>query len=203
MSATAVRHLASADRRLARLIRRVGPIPVAALRKHRSPYESLVQAIVYQQLNGKAASTILGRVRALFPGKRFPAPSDLLEIPGRKLRSAGLSRAKVAAVKDIAKGTLKGQVPTSRRIARMTDIEIIERLVTLRGVGQWTVEMLLIFQLGRPDVLPVTDYGIRKGFALTYGLKELPSPREILEYGERWRPFRTTASFYLWRANEK
>jgi DNA-3-methyladenine glycosylase II len=120
--------------------------------------------------------------------------------PEEKLRGAGLSRAKVAAIKDIAAKTIEGVVPTRRAISKMTELEIIERLTTVRGVGPWTVEMLLIFTLGRTDVLPTTDYGVRKGFALTYGWKELPTPRELLEFGERWRPHRTTAAWYFWRA---
>ena len=122
--------------------------------------------------------------------------------PAERLRGAGLSRAKVAAIKDIAAKTVEGVVPGSRAIAKMSDAEIVERLTTLRGVGPWTVEMLLIFTLGRTDVLPATDYGVRKGFAVTYGWKELPTPKELLAYGERWRPHRTTAAWYLWRALE-
>jgi 3-methyladenine DNA glycosylase/8-oxoguanine DNA glycosylase len=133
---------------------------------------------------------------------RFPTPEELLNTPDERLRRAGLSRAKTAAMKDIAAKTLTGVVPSSREIARMSEAEIIERLTTIRGVGPWTVEMLLIFTLGRADVLPTTDYGVRKGFALTYGWKELPTPKELLEYGERWRPHRTTAAWYCWRALE-
>jgi 3-methyladenine DNA glycosylase/8-oxoguanine DNA glycosylase len=154
---------------------------------------------VYQQLNGTAAATILGRVKALYPG-RFPSPEQILGTPDEKLRGAGLSRAKVAAIKDISAKTITGIVPPSRTIAKMTETEIIERLTTLRGVGPWTVEMLLIFTLGRRDVLPVTDYGVRKGFALTYGWKDLPTPKELLEFGEKWRPHRSTAAWYFWRA---
>jgi 3-methyladenine DNA glycosylase/8-oxoguanine DNA glycosylase len=161
-----------------------------------------VQSVVYQQLNGTAASTILGRVKALYPQRRFPTPEDFLNTPDEHLRGAGLSRAKTVAVKDIAAKTLSGLVPNSSVIARMTEAEIVEQLTTVRGVGPWTVEMLLIFTLGRPDVLPVTDYGVRKGFALTYGWKDLPHPKELLEFGERWRPHRTTAAWYFWRALE-
>jgi DNA-3-methyladenine glycosylase II len=170
------------------------------VRRKRSPYESLVRSVAYQQLNGTAAATILGRVLKLYPGQRFPRPEDILSTPEEKLRGAGLSRAKVAAIRDIAAKTIEGVVPTSRVITKMTEVEIIERLTAVRGVGPWTVEMLLIFTLGRTDVLPVTDYGVRKGFALTYGWKELPSPKELLEFGKRWRPHRTTAAWYFWRA---
>jgi DNA-3-methyladenine glycosylase II len=159
-----------------------------------------VRSVAYQQLNGTAAATILGRVRDLYPRKRFPSPDDLLKTPDEKLRATGLSRAKIAAIKDIAGKRLVGIVPGSREIALMSEAEILERLTTIRGVGPWTVEMLLIFTLGRLDVLPVTDYGVRKGFAVTYGWKELPTPKELLEYGERWRPHRSTAAWYLWRA---
>src|SRR5262249_12254088 len=156
----------------------------------------------YQQLNGTAAATILGRVKAIYPNRRFPTPEEILETPDARLRAAGLSRAKSAAIKDIAAKTIAGVVPTSRAISKMTNAEIIERLSTVRGVGPWTVEMLLIFTLGRTDVLPVTDYGVRKGFAATYGWKQLPTPKELLEHGEKWRPHRTTAAWYFWRALE-
>jgi 3-methyladenine DNA glycosylase/8-oxoguanine DNA glycosylase len=171
-------------------------------RRRRTPFVALVSAVVYQQLNGTAASTILKRVLALYPGKRFPSPEDLLATPDDRLRAAGLSRAKTAAIKDIAAKTAAGLVPDSRAIARMTNEEIIERLTSVRGVGPWTVEMLLMFTLGRLDVLPSTDYGVRKGFAVTFGWKDLPTPKELLEYGECWRPHRTTAAWYLWRALE-
>ena len=157
-------------------------------------------ANAHQQLNGTAATTILRRVIALYPHRRFPQPEDLLETPDEHLRGAGLSRAKTASIKDIAAKTIDGVVPTKRAITKLSDAEIIERLTAIRGVGPWTVEMLLMFTLGRPDVLPVTDFGVRKGFALTYGLSELPAPRDLLDHGERWRPHRTTAAWYLWRA---
>lgn len=195
----AVEHLTSADRALARLIRRVGPCRLS-IDAARSPFEALVEAVAHQQLTGKAARTILGRVKALVPRRRFPTPDDLLSLPEEQLRGAGLSRAKVAAVKDIALKTREGLVPTARRLAGMDDAEIIERLTAIRGVGQWTVEMLLIFRLGRLDVLPVDDFGVRKGFAVTYRRAELPHRRELQEHGERWRPYRSVASWYLWRA---
>ena len=199
MNEKAIQHLAAADRVLGRLIKKVGPCALKPEKKQ-SPFAALVEAVAHQQLTGKAAMTILGRVKALYPQKKFPAPEDLLQTTDDRLRGAGLSRAKVAAIKDISAKTLAGVVPTSRAIARMDDATIIERLTAIRGVGQWTVEMLLIFKLGRPDVLPAGDYGVRKGFALAYQWEELPSPAELLEYGERWRPYRTTASWYMWRA---
>ena len=201
MTEQAILHLTKTDKTLGNLIRRVGPCKLVA-KSRRSPSESLVRAVVYQQLNGIAAATILGRVKALYPGRRFPRPEDFLATSDERLRQAGLSRAKTAAIKDISAKRIQGLVPTSRAIANMSNGEILERLTSLRGVGPWTVEMLLIFTLGRPDVLPATDYGVRKGFALTYGWKELPQPKELLEFGERWKPHRTTAAWYFWRALE-
>jgi len=201
MTQEALQHLTKTDKVLGRLIRRVGPCRLKPKRR-RSPFEALVQSVAYQQLNGTAAATILGRVKALYPHRRFPTPQDLLNTPDEQLRAAGLSRAKIMAVKDIAAKTLNGVVPSLSAIAQMSEEEIVAQLLTIRGVGPWTVEMLLIFTLGRPDVLPTTDYGVRKGFALTYGWKELPRPKELLEFGEKWRPHRTTAAWYFWRALE-
>jgi DNA-3-methyladenine glycosylase II len=200
MAPEAVEHLSRSDKIMARLIGKVGPCTIEI--KSRSPFEALVTAVTHQQLNGTAASTILRRVRALFPGRRFPTPMALRAMSDERLRAAGLSRAKTAAMKDIAAKTIEGIIPSERAIAKMSEEEILERLLTVRGVGPWTVEMLLIFTLGRTDVLPVTDYGVRKGFALTYGWKELPTPRELLEFGEKWRPHRSTAAWYFWRALE-
>jgi DNA-3-methyladenine glycosylase II len=201
MNKKAAAHLSKVDRSLSRIIARVGPGDVAFPRGV-NPYKTLVTAVAHQQLTGKAANTILGRVIALYPGKKFPDPEDLVRTPDSRLRAAGFSRAKVAAVKDIAAKTLEGIVPSTRAMARMSDLEIIERLTSIRGVGPWTVEMMLIFTLGRPDVLPATDYGVRKGFAMTYKLRDLPSPKEVLAYGERWKPHRSAAAWYLWRATE-
>jgi len=201
MSPEAIEHLCSRDKLLARLIKKVGPCTMK-IRSRRTPFVALVSAVTYQQLNGTAAQTILKRFIALYPGKRFPTPEDVLATPEQLMRSAGLSRAKTAAIKDIAAKTVAGIVPTSREIFKLTNEEIIERLTSVRGVGPWTVEMLLMFTLGRHDVLPSTDYGVRKGFAVTFGWKDLPTPKELLEYGERWRPHRSTAAWYLWRALE-
>jgi DNA-3-methyladenine glycosylase II len=195
----AVEHLRRSDKKLASLITRIGPCTLKP-RRGRSPFESLVRSVAYQQLNGTAAQTILGRVKALFPGRSFPQPQDIINTADERLRGAGLSRAKIAAIKDIAEKAVAGMVPTRRQAARLSDEELIERLTALRGVGPWTVHMFLIFTLGRPDVLPVADYGVRKGFALAYGWKELPRPAELLEFGERWRPYRSTAAWYFWRA---
>ncbi|PYJ85202.1 MAG: DNA-3-methyladenine glycosylase 2 family protein [Verrucomicrobia bacterium] len=199
MHEAAIEHLSQSDKVLARLIRRVGPCRLEA-RRSASPFQALLQAVAHQQLNGTAAKTILKRVIAIYPGRKFPAPEDLLATPDERLRGAGLSRAKTAALKDIAAKTLEGIVPSSRAIASISNEEILERLAAIRGVGPWTVEMLLIFMLGRLDVLPATDFGVRKGFALTYRRKELPAPSELIKHGERWRPYRTIACWYLWRA---
>jgi DNA-3-methyladenine glycosylase II len=201
MDHPAIHHLSRADKTLGRLIAKVGPCTLKPSSRT-APFEALVKAVTFQQLNGTAAKTILNRVLALYPGRRFPRPQDLLDTPSARLRSAGLSGAKTAAVKDIAAKTLEGLVPGTRAIVRMSDEEIAERLTRVRGVGPWTVDMLLMFTLGRRDVLPATDYGVRKGFALVYGWNDLPSPKELLDHGERWRPHRTTAAWYLWRALE-
>ena len=200
MTPEAIEHLSNSDKRMAELIGRVGPCTIEI--KSRTPFQALVIAVTHQQLNGTAAATILKRVRALFPRRKFPTPAELLAMPDHRLRAAGLSRAKTIAVKDIASKTIERVIPGSRAIARMSEEEIMDRLITIRGVGPWTIEMLLIFTLGRTDVFPVTDYGVRKGFARTFGWKELPTPRELLAFGERWRPHRSTAAWYFWRALE-
>jgi 3-methyladenine DNA glycosylase/8-oxoguanine DNA glycosylase len=197
----ACRHLAGADPVLGTLIERVGgfgltPIPTQSL------FAALARAIVYQQLSGAAASTILGRVTALFAPRRFPVPRDLLAMPEERLRAAGLSAAKTAALRDLARRTLDGTVPSMALVRRLSDEEIIERLTRVRGIGRWTVEMLLIFRLGRPDVLPLGDLGVRKGFARTFRKRGLPTPTVIQRHAERWRPYRSVASWYMWRALE-
>lgn len=209
----ALEHLSRADRRLARIILRHGECRLQQ-ETTQSIFEALLEAIIYQQLNGKVAATITARVKALFPEntKRlrtrrglvdsFPSPEQILAASEELLRSAGLSRAKMLAIRDLAAKTLDGTVPTVKQAHRMSDEELIERLDTVRGVGRWTVEMLLIFRLGRPDVLAVDDYGVRKGFAKLHKLAELPKPKELLAYGERWRPYRSVACWYLWRAAE-
>ncbi len=201
MTEEAILYLSKIDKTLARLIRKVGPCTIQ-VQKRRTPFHALVRAVTYQQLHASAAEAIFGRLKALYPGRRFPTPEEILATADEKLRTVGLSRAKTASIKDIAAKTIAGVVPTSRQIAKLSESEILERLTSIRGVGPWTVEMLLIFTLGRPDVLPVTDYGVRKGFARTYGWKDLPRPGELLEFGERWRPHRSTAAWYFWRAVE-
>ncbi len=194
---TARSHLVAADKRLARLMERVGPFRLQ-LRDTQSTFGALAEAIVYQQLTGKAATTIFGRVKALYPARRF-TPEAVLATPDARLRACGLSGNKLLALRDLAAKTRSGVVPTLRRLRGMPDDEIVERLTAVRGIGRWTVEMLLIFRLGRPDVLPVDDYGVRKGFAIAFG-GDLPPPRDVTARGERWRPYRTMASWYLWRA---
>jgi 3-methyladenine DNA glycosylase/8-oxoguanine DNA glycosylase len=197
--AAAARALARADPPLRRLIERVGPCRLR-LDAIQSPFASLAESIVYQQLTGHAAATIHRRFVALFRPRRFPSPDAVLAAPDEALRGAGLSRAKIAALKDLARRTIDGTVPPLRILRRMDEEEIVERLTRVRGVGRWTAEMLLIFRLGRPDVLPAGDYGIRKGFRLALRTRALPTPRQVLRRGERWRPYRTVASWYLWRA---
>ena len=199
MHEDAMQHLARRDRVMGRLIRKAGPCLLRP-EPRRSPFQSLVGAVAHQQLNGTAAATILRRFTALFPGRRFPRPEDVLAMDDEALRGAGLSRAKVAAIRDIAARVVSGEIPTARAMGRMPDDEVVGRLTAARGVGRWTVEMLLMFQLGRPDVLPCDDFGVRNGFRIAYGLGEMPRPRELMEFGERWRPHRTVASWYLWRA---
>jgi 3-methyladenine DNA glycosylase/8-oxoguanine DNA glycosylase len=165
----------------------------------RSPFHSLMRAITYQQLSGKAAATIHGRVVALFPAETGPHAEALLELPAPTLRGAGLSRNKMLALKDLAAKSLDGTVPELRSLKALSDDEIIERLTQVRGVGRWTVEMFLIFTLGRPDVLPVTDLGIRKGFQRAYDMKRLPAYSTVERAGRAWSPHRSVASWYLWR----
>lgn len=191
--------LAEADPLLGRVIEQAGPCALAP-RPMEGPFEALMRSIVYQQLSGKAAATIYGRVCALFDGEGAPAPAAVLAASEETLRGAGLSRAKTAAVRDLADKTLSGVVPPLDTLREMDDDAIVERLTRVRGVGRWTVEMLLIFWMFRPDVLPVADLGVRRGFQFTYGLDDLPTPAALLAHGERWRPYRSVASWYLWRA---
>src|SRR5216117_464644 len=164
------------------------------------PFDALAESIAYQQLSGKAAATIFGRVRALYPRRKYLDPKKILVTPDETFRAAGLSRAKIAALKDLAAKTIDGTVPSARALSRMSDDEIVARLITVRGIGRWTVEMLLLFDLGRPDVWPVHDYEVRKGFAKTFGRRKLPTPKELMKFGERWRPYRSVAAWYFWRA---
>jgi DNA-3-methyladenine glycosylase II len=199
MTAAALKHLAAADPVMKRLIREVGRCKLEPERK-RSPFQSLVQAVAHQQLNGTAAGTILARFKKLFPGRKFPTPEDLADVTDEQMRACGFSFAKIKAIRDIAEKTISGVVPAARQIVKLSDDEIITRLTEVRGVGRWTVEMLLIFQLGREDVLPADDFGVRTGFRIAYKKREMPKPKDLLKFGERWRPHATTAAWYLWQA---
>jgi DNA-3-methyladenine glycosylase II len=214
-SALAIRELSAADPKLGQLIQRAGPFALRLKSAH-SPFESLLESIIYQQLHGRAAATILARVLSISGGDH-PSPRALLSTPDDRLRAAGLSANKLAAIRDLAAKTLDGTVPSLARIRRMSDDDIVEHLTQVRGIGRWTVEMLLMFRLGRPDVLPVADFGVRKGFCLTFSRRnaftcaqfggtrpvtqaDLPSADALTRRAERWRPYRSVASWYLWRA---
>ena|ERR1700676_3963591 len=205
-SEEALAHLKGRDAKLGALIERVGEFKLR-LDAGPSPFESLLESILYQQLNGKAAATIHSRVREYFGGD--PTPQAMIDTPDERLRAAGVSGNKIKAMKDLAAKTLDGTVPSHAAIKKMLDADIVERLTEVRGIGPWTVEMLLIFRMGRPDVLPVTDYGVRKGYALTFmrvpksrpvAAEDLPKPDVVFKRGMRWKPFRSVASWYLWRA---
>ncbi len=164
-----------------------------------APFESLVRAVVNQQLSGKAAATILGRFKALYPASAFPSPEKVLRTHANRLRSAGLSRPKAAYIKDIARQVTLGVVPTLAECGRLEDAEIVSRLTQIKGIGRWTAEMFLMFNLGRPDVLPVHDLGVRKGFQIAFKKRNLPEPEHLDRHGELWKPYRSTAALYLWR----
>ena len=195
--AEAARHLARADAKLARVIEAHGPCTITP---RGDPYRYLVRSILYQQLTGKAAATIERRFKAGFGG-RVPAPALLAKQRDAKLRTFGLSRQKAAAVKAVA-SAFDGGLVSARRIPHMRDDAIVESVTQIGGVGEWTAHMLLMFALGRPDVLPTGDYGVRKGAQKLYGLRDLPKPDALAEIAEPWRPFRSVGSWYLWRALE-
>lgn len=199
---SALLHLAACDPDWSALIKRVGPCGLQP-KLEREPYEALVRAIAYQQLHGRAAEAILGRFLALYPGMTFPFPDQLLATEETLIRACGFSAAKLASIRGIAQGVLDGVVPTMADAVALSDEELIARLVTLRGVGRWTVEMLLIFALGRPDVLPVDDFGVREGWRVLKGLPEQPKPKALAQIGQAWSPYRSTAAWYLWRAAEQ
>lgn len=197
----AMNTLAARDERLARLIAETQEFRIEVETAGAdSPYEVLLEAIAYQSISGKAAETIFNRVKALGANGQTPSPQQMLKLPTRALRKAGLSGAKVLAMKDLARKTLERVVPSRVEAEKLSDEELVERLISVRGVGAWTVEMFLIFRLGRPDVLPIHDLGVQKGYAVTYGRRYIPKPKELLEFGECWRPYRTVASWYMWRA---
>lgn len=213
--ALALTELSARDPRLARLIDRAGPFTLT-LSHSQSPFEALLRSVIYQQLHGKAAAAIHAKLLASFADPEAPStlaphptPKHLLDAPNDQLRGAGLSHNKALAIRDLAAKSLDGTVPTLARIRRMTDTDIIEHLTQVRGIGQWTVQMFLIFSLGRPDVLPTSDYGVRKGFALTFGKlmssdkvtpADLPRPSIMETRAKRWHPWCSVASWYLWRA---
>jgi DNA-3-methyladenine glycosylase II len=198
----ATEHLAASDPDWAALITRIGPCTLA-LKDQRSPYEALVRAIAYQQLHGRAAEAILGRFLALYPEKPFPLPEDILATEEAVMRACGFSASKVVSIQGIAAGAQNGVVPTLQAAGSLSDEELIARLVTLRGVGRWTVEMLLMFTLGRPDILPVDDFGVREGWRVLKALDAQPKPKVLAEIGKAWSPYRSTAAWYLWRAVEE
>ena len=199
MSARAARLHLAADPVLGPVIAQVGAMRLKPV-KGREPYEALVRAIAHQQVHGRAAEAMLNRLIALVPHAPFPSPQQVLALPEGALRACGFSGAKQAAILDIAHKSAAGWVPTRRAAARLPDEALIERLVALRGVGRWTVEMLLMFTLGRPDILPVDDFGVREGYRLAAGLETQPRPKELAAIGQAWAPFRTAAAWYLWRA---
>jgi DNA-3-methyladenine glycosylase II len=193
----ALRHLRR-DPVLKAVIRQVGPCTLSPVK--REPYEALVRAIAHQQVHGRAAEAILGRFIALYPGHDFPPAAQVLETPVEAMRGCGLSGSKVAAIRDIAEKSVGGLVPTRKAAARLSDEALIERLTAIRGVGRWTVEMLLIFTLGRDDVLPVDDFGVREGYRVATGAEAQLKPKALAEIGEAWAPWRSIAAWYLWRA---
>lgn len=194
-----LKHISQADTVMKKLIKRSAPF---ALKPdlEQTPFEALTRAVASQQLHGAAAEAILNRFIALVPGKAFPSPADVTMLTDDQIRSAGFSYGKIRTLRDLAEKVSAGVVPSSGEIKSMADDDIVARITQVRGIGRWTVEMLLIFKLGRMDVLPVDDFGVKKGFMRAYCLEEMPKPKEILSHGERWRPYRTIASWYLWRA---
>jgi 3-methyladenine DNA glycosylase/8-oxoguanine DNA glycosylase len=194
----AIRHLRTADPDLAGVIDAVGPFAMQ-LNPARSVFTALARAIVYQQLSNKAAATIFGRVCAHFPrGHVGLTPERMLALSDARIRAAGISRPKLTALRDLARRSAAGEVPTLAQARRLSDAEIVERLVAVHGIGRWSAEMFLMFFLGRPDVLPVDDYSLRKAYARAFGKRTLPSPQALEKRGEKWRPYRTVASWYLW-----
>jgi len=200
--AEAIRHLSERDECLKRLIAEAAPFQIDVA-DSQSPYEVLLEAIPHQSISGKAAATIFARIKALSATGSVPTPEEILKFRKSVLRKAGLSGAKVVAMRDLAQKTLDGIVPSHDEAVKMSDEELVERLVSVRGIGAWTVEMFLIFRLGRPDVLPIHDLGVKKGWSVAYGKRHMPKPKELLKFGERWRPYRTVASWYMWRAFER
>jgi DNA-3-methyladenine glycosylase II len=202
MSELAIAHLSTVDPILGGVIRAVGPSTMI-VEPDCAPFQTLAQAIAHQQLNGTAANTILGRfIRSCGTDGLFPTPQAVLAAPEATLRAARFSYAKIASLRDLAEKTLSLVVPDHETLRTLGDEEIITRLTQVRGIGRWTVEMMLMFRLGRPDILPVDDFGVRNGFRLAYGLKKMPSPKALALFGARWAPHRSVAAWFLWRAVE-
>lgn len=198
----AVAHLAVLDPDWKSLIARVGRCRLQP-KPEREPYEALVRAVAYQQLHARAAEAILNRLLALYPDITFPSPTSILATDENLLRACGFSAAKVMTIRGIAEGTLDGVVPVRSAALTMTDEELISRLVSLRGIGRWTVEMLLIFTLERPDVLPIDDFGVREGWRAIKSLSKQPLPKELFKIGLDWSPYRSIAAWYLWQAADE
>ena len=197
----AQRHISATCPHFAALIERIGP-RTPSPDDGRAPYAKLVRAIAHQQLNGRAAEMIFGRFLALFPGDDFPHPDHVLAQTDEALRAVGFSFGKIAAIRDIAAKTLEGVVPDRTELATLSDEQAIARLVSLRGVGRWTVEMLLM-NMGRQDILPVDDFGVREGYRILHGMDAQPKPKALGEIGAVWAPYRSTAAWYLWRAADE
>jgi len=195
---SAIAHLKAADPALGTLIQRAGRLKPRTP-DFTEPYHALLSAVAHQQLHARAAEAILGRLRT-HCGEKLPAPATLLALPDETLRACGFSANKSAAIRDIAAKAAAGVIPNRARAQKLSDAELIARLTTIRGVGQWTVEMLLIFTLRRPDVFPVDDFGVREGYRLIHGLQSQPKPKAFAEIGAAYAPYRSTAALYLWRA---
>ena len=196
MNKKAIKHLKS-DPVMAGVIDKVGPLDFVP--RMLPPFHSLVHSIIHQQLSGKAADTILKRFVALFGGEDFPSPEAVAAMDPNTLRAAGLSLPKAGYVKDVARRALDGLIPSLEECRLLSDNELIERLTAIKGVGQWTVEMLLIFNFGRPDVLPIGDLGVRRGYQIAYRKRSMPTEKQLQTHGKKWIPYRTTAALYLWK----
>lgn len=196
----AIAHISRADQKLAEFIQRIGPCKFAL--RPGTPFQSLVRAIAHQQLTGRAANTILRRLEETLGAGGFPSPAAVLKADIDALRRAGFSRAKATYIKEVALAVTGGAIPGKAAMRKMSDEEIIEKLTAIKGIGRWSAEMFLIFDLGRLNVLPLGDFGVRKGFAIAYGMKKLPHPRTVSRKAESWKPYRSLACWYLWRVVE-
>ena len=201
MSKRILAHLSTADATMKALVEAAGSYRLTR-QPHFHPFESLARAIAHQHLHATAANSILQRFVASFGQGEFPTPQKVLASSDASLRAVGFSFAKIASLKDLAGKTVQGIVPDRQTLVRLSDEQIIEHLTQVRGIGRWTVEMLLIFQMGRPDVFPADDFGVRNGFRLAYGLRKMPAPKALSAFARRWTPHRTAAAWYFWRANE-